>query len=121
MGYYAVFFLVGGTAYVALELLWRGRSHWSMFVLGGLCLCLLDLLGRSGLRFPAQVLLGTVAVTALELLAGLVLNRALRLEVWDYSGLPMQLMGQICLGYSLLWLPVCAAGLLLARLLRQIL
>ncbi len=121
MAYYAVLFLVGGTAYVSLELLWRRRSHWSMFLLGGLCLCLLDTLGRSGLGFPAQVLAGAAAVTALEFLAGLVLNRGLRLNVWDYSGLPMQLMGQICLGYSLLWLPVCAGGLLLTRALRQML
>lgn len=114
-----IFFAVGGLCYVLLELLWRGRSHFSMFLLGGLCFLILTELSRTRLPFPAQTLIGALSVTALELLSGLLLNRALHLGVWDYSALPFQFLGQICLGYSLLWVLVCAAGLLGARALRS--
>ncbi len=31
---------IGGMGYVGLELVWRGRSHWSMFLAGGACFLL---------------------------------------------------------------------------------
>ena len=34
---YSFLFYAGGVLYVLIELAWRGRSHWTMFVLGGLC------------------------------------------------------------------------------------
>lgn len=100
-------FLLGGGAYVGLEWLWRGFSHPSMFVLGGLCFRLVGLLRRN--LPPALVpLLGAAAVTALELLCGLVVNCCLGWAVWDYSAQPGNLWGQICPLYSLLWVPVSA-------------
>lgn len=118
---YAAFFLTGGLAYVLLELCWRGRSHFSMFLLGGLCFCCLCVLAGSRFSFLTQMLLGTVVILCLELMAGIVLNRVLGLGVWDYSGLPYHFMGQICLNYALLWVPVSAAGLLGAKGLRRLL
>ena len=41
-----VLFAMGGTAYLALEIAWRGTTHWTMFLAGGACLCALDALGR---------------------------------------------------------------------------
>ena len=38
---YFILFGIGGIAYVVIELLWRGYSHWSMFALGGLCFLLI--------------------------------------------------------------------------------
>ena len=32
-----VIFNTSGFIYIMLELLWRGRSHWTMFVCAGLC------------------------------------------------------------------------------------
>ena len=40
----ASLFLLGGGAYAALELAWRGTTHWTMFLTGGVCLCLLQAL-----------------------------------------------------------------------------
>lgn len=100
-------FLLGGGAYVGLEWLWRGFSHPSMFLLGGLCFRLVALLRRH--LPPALVpLLGAAAVTVLELLCGLVVNCCLGWAVWDYTGQPGNLWGQICPLYSLLWVPVSA-------------
>ena len=104
-------FLLGGSAYVGLELLWRGRSHASMFFAGGTCFLLLGKIDRTGLPLPLKTLAGAGAVTAVELVAGLLVNRSY--TVWDYRHMPMNFRGQICLPYSLLWIPVSTAGLLL--------
>ena len=110
-------FAVGGAAYVGLELLWRGRSHGSMFAAGGTCFLLLSRLGRTGLPLPAKALLGAGAVTAVELSVGLVANRAH--QVWDYRQMPMNYRGQICLPYSLLWVPVSLMAMGLDSLLEK--
>ena len=93
-------FLLGGGSYVALEWLWRGRSHVSMFLAGGLCFLLLGKLGKIRPRLPLwlRCLLGAGIVTVVELGVGLLANRDY--SVWDYRSLPMNLMGQVCLPFS---------------------
>ncbi len=112
--------VAGGAAYVGLELLWRGRSHGSMFLAGGSCFLLLGQLSKRGrsLSAPARATLGAGIVTAVELMTGLIFNRDHR--VWDYRDLPLQFMGQICLPYSLLWIPVSAAAMGLYRRLEKL-
>ena len=112
-------FLLGGTGYVGLEYLWRGRSHISMFVAGGICFLLLGRLTETKPRLPWAVrcLLGAGIITVVELAAGLIANRDYR--VWDYRQLPMNFQGQVCLVYSLLWIPVSFGAMLLYRLIRK--
>ena len=105
---------LGGGAYVLIELIWRGRSHISMFLLGGLCFWLIGRLDRNRtIAVAGQACMGACLVTGLELVTGLIVNRWLGLQVWDYSGLPGNLMGQICPYYSLLWIPLSAAAVFL--------
>ena len=101
-----ILFYFGGFAYFLLEILWRGRSHGSMFLLGGTCFLLIGKLNRWLRRIPPVLRLLTFSgvVTALELLTGFLVNRDH--SVWDYRRLPFQFRGQICLMYSLLWIPV---------------
>lgn len=110
-----ILFYIGGMVYVLLEWLWRGWSHPSMFLLGGLCFVLLGLLNegrRPELPMWVQSLFGACVVTALELACGLIVNVGLRLRVWDYSHLPLNFMGQICLYYFLLWIPLSSLAVL---------
>ncbi len=107
----SVLFYLGGAGYMTLEFLWRGRSDGSMFLLGGGCFMVLGRLGRLRLSRPVQAVMGAGAVTALELLTGLAVNR--EYAVWDYRGMPLNLRGQICLPYSLLWVPVSFLGIAL--------
>ena len=99
-------FLIGGSGYVLLELLWRQYSHWTMFLAGGLCFLLITAENES---LPAKTalwqrsLLGGLTITAVEFLSGLILNRWLGWDIWDYSAYRFQLMGQISLQYSLGW------------------
>lgn len=111
----AVLFYMGGSAYMILEFLWRGRSHWSMFLLGGLCF--LTVGGRLGSakRIPLalRLVFGAGVITALELATGLLVNRDY--SVWDYRQMPFQFLGQICLAFSLLWIPVSLLAMGLYR------
>lgn len=104
-------FCVGGGAYVWLELLYRGRSHISMFGAGGLCFLLLGRLPRA--RMPAALRAGCGAgiITAVELATGLLVNR--RYQVWDYRDQPMNFLGQICPAFTAAWVPVSLAAMAL--------
>ena len=63
---YAAAFLIGGTGYVLLELLWRGRSHISMFFTGGAAFLLLHALFiRYSIPLPIKCLCGMILITAL--------------------------------------------------------
>ncbi len=104
----SILFYLGGMAYCALELLWRGRTHSSMFLLGGSCFSLLGKIGKLSVPLPLRAVLGGVCITAGELAVGLLVNRQFR--VWDYRSLPMNFQGQICLIYSLLWVFLSPLG-----------
>ena len=58
-------FCLGGGAYAALELAWRGTTHWTMFLAGGVCLCLLQALAAAPLPLAAQPSGGFVLVGAI--------------------------------------------------------
>lgn len=108
-----------------LELAWRGRSHISMFITGGLCCMLLcTLFLRYAPAWPLRLLLSGLVITAAEFLCGCAVNRKLRLDVWDYSKRPRNLYGQICLDFSLLWcfmaLPISALSAYTAYLMNLI-
>lgn len=102
-------FALGAAGYPLLEVCWRGRTHASMALAGGLAF--LWIFREHAARRPlwARCLRGALGVTGMELAFGLVLNRALRLGVWDYSRRRWNLLGQICPGYTALWCLLCAA------------
>ena len=108
---HTILFYIGGMAYMFLEFAWRGRSHGTMFILGGLCFLVLGKLARwlPVKNLAIKGLAGTAAVTALELATGLAVNRDY--QIWDYRKMPFQFQGQICLPYSLLWIPVCLGAM----------
>lgn len=92
-------FAAGFAAYPLLELLWRGRTHWSMALAGGLATALLYPM-RKRKHFCLRAAL---VITLIELLFGIFFNLLLGKKVWDYSDRPLNLWGQICLPYCLLW------------------
>ena len=108
-----ILFYLGGSAYFILELLWRGRSHGSMFLLGGACFLLIGAMSKKlhRLTLSMQLILSAGLVTGLELLTGLLVNRSF--QVWDYRKMPCNYRGQICLSYSMLWIPVSLLAILL--------
>ena len=109
----SILFTAGGCSYMALELLWRGWSHSSMFFAGGSCFLLLGKLNRTQPRLPLpfRALTGAGIITGIELLTGLLVNR--EYKVWDYRQVPVNYHGQICLPFCLLWIPISIGAMAL--------
>lgn len=104
----------GSSLYYLLEVLLRGFSHWTMAVCGGLCLLPIYYMNRRLASEPLifRALLGALIITAVELVAGCILNLRLGMAIWDYSAHSAHLWGQISLYASARWvllcIPVCA-------------
>ena len=116
--------LTGGCIYYAIEILWRGYSHWSMFLLGGICFLFLGMINEVipwEMELWKQAVIGTVMITFLEFAVGCVVNLWLGWNVWDYSNVRFNLFGQICLPYAILWFPLSAVGIILDDWLRYFL
>lgn len=107
-----ILFVIGGSSYVGVELLFRGYSHSTMFFLGGLCFLLIGCLGRLKHRpsLPVQMLLGSVICTVGELIFGLVFNQ--NYTIWDYRQQAGNFLGQICPMFTLLWIPLSFLAIL---------
>ncbi len=109
-------FFIGALSYGLLEVITRGFTHISMGLLGGLCFMFMSY--TSGLREQGdltllqQLICVTLFITVSELLCGLIINLSLGLAVWDYSDMPLNLYGQICLPFSLLWLLITFIGII---------
>ena len=116
-------FIIGGVGYVLIELMWRRRSHASMFVVGGMCFELMGAIHTRLARWtmPLRCGLCALAVSAVEFLSGCVLNRWLKLGVWDYSKMRFHLLGQVSLLYSFLWGMLSALACPLYRWCRRLL
>ena len=117
MSKFLIIFSIGGWGYSILEFLWRGYSHWTMFILGGICLYLLFILFTHTEHFPftVRILLGSITITAAEFFTGCIVNIALGWNVWSYSNLPLNLLGQVCLIYSVFWAMLCIPIALLTK------
>ena len=105
---YGFLYCVGGSIYYGIEILWRGFSHWTMFCLAGTCFIFAGLLNEIeswDTPFWRQVLQAWAFALAGEFVCGCVVNLWLGWGIWDYTGLPFNLLGQICLPYALLWFP----------------
>lgn len=120
---HSVMGVIGGITYMGIETLWRGHSHWTMGVLGGLCFVLIGLLDEWQDHPPMllQMVQGACIVTFLEFFSGLVLNVWLGLDVWDYSNMPGNFMGQICPQFTFAWFLLSAAAVKIENMLHKIL
>ena len=119
-----VLWVIGGLLYVLCELVFRGRSHWTMFLVGGLCFWLIGLINEVipwDMPIWQQCIIGALIITAVEFAAGCVINIWLGWQVWDYSGLPFNILGQVCLPFTVLWSLLAAAGIILDDYLRFLL
>lgn len=113
-------FAIGALGYPLLEIMWRGFSHWTMAVTGGLCLLFIYRLEAEYSAVPAwkKCAAGSLFITLCELTVGFVVNILLGWAVWDYSGLRLDLFGQVSLLYSCIWFVLCIPALYLCRKLR---
>lgn len=112
----AVFF-GGGILYSALEVALRGYTHWTMTLTGGLCLLIMYI------RYTAhpddsilfKCFFGMCVITFFEFTVGVTVNILLGWNVWDYSHMPLNVLGQICPSYSAGWFLLSLPVVLICR------
>ena len=103
---YFTLFSLGGLLYMMIEILFSGSTHWTMGILGGLCFLLIGLINSTfsyDFSLIKQMTISAILITALEFVAGVILNLGLHLAIWDYSHLPLNILGQVCLPFSFIW------------------
>ena len=114
-------FLTGAFIYSVIEIVSRGFTHWSMAITGGICLLLLNEVytRMSELALWRKCLLGSLIITAVEFTAGNIVNIVMDWNVWDYSHMPLNLFGQVCLPFTMLWFLLCVPAKLICDLLNK--
>ena len=118
---YFILGIIGGAVYVLLEMLWRGFSHWTMFLLGAVCFILIGLVNEVfewDTPLILQMFCGCAIITALEFVTGCIVNLWLGWDVWDYSRYKFNVLGQISLHSSVGWYFLSLVGIFLDDWLR---
>lgn len=113
----AILFIVGFCAYITIETLFRGYSFWMMGVCGGLAVLLLDKLNDCiswDMDLLLQSAIGSVLITFFEYVIGSLYLLGLLPQMWDYSNMPLNYKGIICVPFSLLWMALSAAAIIVA-------
>lgn len=104
-------------SYYFIEILWNGTSHISMFIPGGLSFVFIGLISEYYSKSKKSILkvlvISCLLITVIELIFGIIYNKALNLDIWDYSGIRFNFMGQICLKYSIYWFFLSLPAILL--------
>lgn len=112
-----VLFITGFCVYITMEVCYRGYSYPLMGVCGGIILLLIDKINDE-ISWDADILLqgitGALIATAFELVIGTICLYCDFPLMWDYSDMPLNLNGVICLPYSLIWIAISILGILLA-------
>ena len=118
-----ILWLTGGFSYFFLEILFRGRSHWTMFILGAICFILIGLINEIlpwKTPIELQALLGAGCITICEFITGCIVNLYLNWNIWDYSNMPFNILGQICLPFTILWFFISILAIVLDDWIRYI-
>lgn len=112
---------VGGMLYALFEIGFRGYTHWTMIIVGGICFYLIGLINEVipwEMEIWKQCVIGSLVVTAVEFVSGCIINLWLGWGVWDYSDMPFNILGQVCLPFSALWVLLSALAIILDDYLR---
>ncbi len=112
---YTGIFCFGAGVYTIMELLYRGYTHWTMTLAGGLCLLLLycTFMKMKKCSLALKSLAGAAIITAVEFAVGCMVNLYLKWNIWDYSDMQINILGQVCLYYTCIWFLVSAAAAVL--------
>lgn len=118
--YYLMMF--GGSVYAQIEIIYRGYTDISMFFVGGICFILIGLINEIvDVSITTQMIISAIFIVVIEFISGYFLNIVLGLNIWDYSSLPYNFHGQICLLFFNLWILLSFVGIIFDDVLRNIL
>lgn len=120
-------FLFGGTLYFCVEIMTRGYSHYSMFICGGLSFIFVGMAGKFILEkstcpemaIASIMLVGSLIITTMELVTGVIVNIIFDMRVWDYSDMYCNVLGQICPLFSGFWAMISLPCVYLDSMMRK--
>lgn len=112
-----VLFIVGFCIYITIEVCYRGYSYPLMGLCGGIILLMIDCINEK-ISWDMDILLqgciGSAIATLFELIIGsicLIYDFEL---MWDYTNVPFNFNGIICLPFSLIWIGISILGIFIA-------
>lgn len=121
--HYLLGFFIGGFGYNIIEICMRGYSHWTMTLVGGACYLVIGMLNEFSFQWGGSIfmqsLAGAVIITSAELLCGIICNLYLGWNIWDYSHLPYNILGQIALWPTVRWFFLSTAIIFIDDFLRN--
>ena len=119
---YGTAFAAGAFIYTLLEISWRGYTHWTMTLTGGACLAVMYMWNEllAGQPAPLKWLVGALSITLIVFTVGCVVNLMLHQDLWDYSNVRFNILGQVCLGFSALWFVLSIPGFYLCDFIKKI-
>lgn len=113
-----ILFIVGFCIYITMEVMFRGFSYPLMGVCAGLLVIIIDKINDRiswDIDILAQSAIGMALITGMEYIIGTIfLNTNLLPVMWDYSNLPLNYRGIICVPFSVLWLLLSFIAILVA-------
>lgn len=114
---YGVMCALGSLLYAMIEVVYRGNTHFTMVITGGLCGMTLHYIWGRLKNKPLLLcaIIGSIAITTMELMVGCLVNRLLRWDVWNYEHMPLNLWGQICPLFSFYWFLLSFPALMISR------
>jgi hypothetical protein len=104
----------GGLIYGLMEIMYRGYTHWTMILLAFIMSILLDAFNETiGWDWPfwKQVIVGGTIITFAEFIVGCIVNMIFGMNVWDYSNMPLNIFGQVCPQFWLVWCVLTAIAI----------
>ncbi len=117
---YLLSFFMGYFIYSLVEILNRGYTHWTMSLTGGFILSVLyGINSRRSMDLLKSCFIGSLVITAVEFAVGVFDNLIMHWNVWDYSSMPLNLLGQICLPFSCCWFLICIPAYYLCGIMRK--
>ncbi len=121
---FGTLWFTGAFCYGIIEIVLRGYTHISMGIIGGICFISMGAINRRFygiLPIFVQLIFSATLITFLEFVTGYIVNLKMNLNIWDYSHIPFNFLGQICIPFFGIWILISFIGILLERAVRVVL
>lgn len=112
-----IMFFVGYFCYMGIEVMFRGYTYILMGITGGIAFVIIDKINNIfsfEMDMLLQCIIGSAIVTFFELIIGRTFQILNLPPMWDYTNLPFNYKGVICLPFSLLWVLLVFCVIILA-------
>lgn len=113
----AILFAIGFSVYITMEVIFRGYSFPIMGLCGGVAIVVLDKINDRiswDIDLFIQGLIGSAFITIMEYIIGCLSLAGYLPMMWDYSHLPLNYKGIVCVPFSLLWIVLSIIAILMA-------